>query len=68
MSFSSYEEDLKLVLAWVLNKGYDLHRIILCGFSLGTYSALSLMGQMPRILVSPVCGVYSFLNGEAKRF
>jgi pimeloyl-ACP methyl ester carboxylesterase len=40
--FSSYEEDLKLVLAWVITEGYKLNRAILCGFSLGSYSALAL--------------------------
>jgi pimeloyl-ACP methyl ester carboxylesterase len=66
LEFSSYEEDLKLVLAYVLMLGYDLGRTILCGFSLGSYSALSLNAQMPRILISPVCGILSFFDGEGK--
>ena len=63
MKFSSYEEDIKLVLAWIVSKGYTLDKTILCGFSLGSYSALTLEGQMPRILISPICGIYTFLEG-----
>ena len=63
MKFSSYEEDIKLILAWVVSKGYSLGNTILCGFSLGSYSALTLEGVMPRILISPVCGILTFLEG-----
>ena len=68
MKFQSYKDDLKLVLAWTIAKGYKLSRTVLCGFSLGSYSALAIQGQMPRILISPICGVLSFLDGEARRF
>ena len=63
MDFNSFEDDLKLILAWVLNEGYELKNVILLGFSLGSYSALLLQGQMNRILVSPICGIVAFLNG-----
>ena len=45
-----------------------MDRIILAGFSLGSYSALSMEVVMPRVLISPVCGIVPFLEGEAKRF
>ena len=38
----SYEEEVKLVLAWTISKGYKLENTILSGFSLGSYSALAL--------------------------
>ena len=66
--FVSYESDLNLVVSWVIRKGYKMDRIILAGFSLGSYSALSMEGVMPRLLISPVCGIVPFLEGEAKRF
>jgi hypothetical protein len=58
--FSSYDEDIKLVLAWTVRLGYKLSRTVLCGFSLGSYSALCLQGPMPRMLISPICGIISF--------
>ena len=63
MKFGNYEDDIKLVLAWVVSKGYTLDKTILSGFSLGTYSALVLQGKMPRILISPICGILTFLEG-----
>jgi hypothetical protein len=51
---------MRLVLAWTVRLGYKLSRTILCGFSLGSYSALCLEGEMPRILISPICGIISF--------
>lgn len=59
--FVDFESDLKCILAWAVKQGYDLRRIILCGFSLGSYSALCLKGQMPRILISPLCGLTSYV-------
>lgn len=56
------------MLSWVIRKGYRMDRIVLAGFSLGSYSALCLEGVMPRLLISPVCGIMPFLEGEAKRF
>jgi hypothetical protein len=40
----------------------------MCGFSLGSYSALCLEGEMPRILISPICGIISFFETEAARY
>lgn len=57
-----------VVLAWAVRLGYKLNRIILCGFSLGSYSALCLEGEMPRILISPICGIISFFETEAARY
>jgi hypothetical protein len=51
------------VLAWVLKLGYDIKRCILAGFSIGTYSALYLKGIMPRVLIAPISGLISFLEG-----
>ena len=51
-----------------MSEGYKLNRTILCGFSLGSYSALALCGMMPRILISPICGIISYLEGEGKRY
>ena len=42
--FVSYEKDMRMVLSWALSLGYRLNRTILCGFSLGSYSALCLEG------------------------
>jgi hypothetical protein len=55
-------------MSWAIKQGYDLRRIILCGFSLGSYSALCLKGQMARILISPLCGITSYVEDKAIRF
>lgn len=56
------------MLAWVIKQGYKLHRTIISGFSLGSYSALCLEGEMARLLISPVCGIISFFETEAARY
>lgn len=66
--FVNFETDLMCILAWAVKQGYDLRRTILCGFSLGSYSALCLQGQMPRILISPICGLISYVEERAIRF
>ena len=38
----SFEEDIRTVLAWVVSKGYHPGRIVLAGFSLGSYPTLLL--------------------------
>lgn len=68
MDFESYQEDLKVVLAWILRQGYKMNKVVLCGFSLGSYSALCLQGQMARLLISPICGIISFFETEAARY
>ena len=59
--FHSYESDIKVVLAWAQHLGYSLSKIILCGYSIGSYSALVVNGPMPRLLISPVCGIIPFV-------
>lgn len=66
--FYSYELDLKVVLAWAQHIGYPLHRIVLCGYSIGSFSALLLKGEMPRILISPICGVIPFVEGTSNQY
>ena len=61
--FNSYEDDIKTVLAWVFKKGYHPQRTLLCGFSIGSYPTLSVPGPMPRILISPICGLISLVEG-----
>ena len=41
---------------------------MLCGFSIGSYSTLLLKGSMPRILVSPICGLISYIEGTTKKY
>jgi len=35
---------MKIILAWIVKQGYKLNRTIICGFSLGSYSALCIKG------------------------
>lgn len=66
--FYSYETDIKVVLAWALKKGYSLSKIVLCGYSIGSYSALLVPGQMARILISPICGIIPFIEGTTIQY
>jgi pimeloyl-ACP methyl ester carboxylesterase len=66
--FSSYETDIKVVLAWALLLGYDLANIIICGYSIGSYSALVIPGPMGRILISPICGIIPFVEGTTLQY
>ena len=60
--FHSYELDLKVLLAYAVKQGYDLRKTVLCGFSIGSYSALCIEGIMPRILVSPFSGLIPLIE------
>lgn len=66
--FNSYEQDVKVVLAWAQHEGYELGRIVLCGFSIGSYSALVVPGPMPRLLISPVCGIIPYVEGTTVQY
>jgi pimeloyl-ACP methyl ester carboxylesterase len=67
-TFTNYETDIKVVLSWVQHLGYDLSSIIICGYSIGSYSALLLPGPMGRILISPICGVIPFVEGTTLQY
>ena len=67
-SFVSYENDLQTVLAWVHKQGYSPKRTILCGFSIGSYPTLSAPGPMPRILISPLCGLIPLIEGTCLQY
>ena len=67
-NFHSYESDIKVVLSWVIRQGYDLRRTVLCGFSLGSYSALCLEGLMPRILISPFSGIIPLIEEKEAQY
>jgi hypothetical protein len=58
------EEIMKIMLGWAISTGYDLRRVVLCGFSVGAYSASLIPGLMPRILVSPFAGIIPFIEGK----
>lgn len=60
-NFHTFESDVKVVLAWAQQQGYELSKTILCGYSLGSYSALVVPGPMPRLLISPVCGIIPYI-------
>lgn len=49
-------------MAYAVKQGYDLRKVIICGFSLGSYSALCIEGIMPRILVSPFSGLIPLIE------
>ena len=61
--FQSYEKDIKIVLSWVFKQGYSPSRTVLCGFSIGSFPTLTIPGPMPRILVSPICGLTPLVEG-----
>jgi hypothetical protein len=56
------------VLAWAQHLGYDLSNVIICGYSIGSYSALLVPGPMGRILISPICGVIPFVEGTTLHY
>lgn len=64
----SFEQDIKTVLAWVLAKGYSVGRIVLAGFSLGSYPTLLLDASLPRLLIAPISGITSFVEGEVAHY
>lgn len=66
--FISYEEDIETVLAWVLGQGYKLSKVILCGFSIGVYSALCLEGMMTRIVISGFAGLLPMVEKREAQF
>lgn len=59
----SFEDDIKTVLAWVVQQGYPIGRIVLAGFSLGSYPTLLLDAAFPRVLIAPITGLTSFVEG-----
>lgn len=65
---TDFEGDIRTVLCWVLELGYPIHRVVLGGFSLGTYSTLMLKGVMPRLLIAPICGITPFFEGEIAQY
>jgi len=64
----NFEEDIKTVLAWVLSKGYAAGRVVLMGFSLGSYPTLVLEAPIPRVLIAPISGLTSFVEGEIAHY
>ena len=52
----------------MIRQGYDLRRTVLCGFSLGSYSALCLEGLMPRILISPFSGIIPLIEEKEAQY
>lgn len=68
LPFHDYNNDIKTILSFVVSQGYDLRRVILAGFSLGSYSTLCLEGMMPRLLISPITGIISYVEKEPARF
>ena len=59
---------MKIMLSWAVSEGYDLRRVVLCGFSVGTFSALILPGMMPRVLISPFSGIIPLVEEQEARF
>jgi alpha/beta superfamily hydrolase len=62
------EQVMKIMLSWTISNGYDLRRVVLCGFSVGAYSATLIPGVMPRVLISPFAGIIPFIEGKEGRF
>ena len=60
--------DIKVILAYAIKQGYDLRRTVICGFSLGSYSALCVEGIMPRILVSPFSGIIPLIEDTEAQY
>jgi hypothetical protein len=59
---------MKIMLSWAVSEGYDLRRVVLCGFSVGTFSALIPPGMMPRVLISPFSGIIPLVEEQEARF
>ena len=66
--FTSYEDDIQTVLSWTLRQGYSPKRVVLCGFSIGSFPTLSVPGPMARLLISPICGLIPLIEGTSLQY